>query len=255
MLLSAPPPLSSRGIVLIDGDIVAYRAAYSAEDRSEIEAQLKVDEVIDWIVKRCCYSPEIEEFSVYLTGQGNFRYDISTTHTYKGNRKDKVSPKYLGFSRWYLQDNYGAIVSSGEEADDLIAIAATEAGPSAVVASIDKDMLQIPCFHYNFRKNEWHQVSEFEGLMFFYEQILTGDRADNIVGLKGIGPVKAKRILADCDKEQDLWDAVVTAYDGDEERVTENARLLWLRRQQNELWVPPSSREEPEQSEQGTGQD
>ena len=91
--------------------------------------------------------------------------------------------------------------------------------------------------------------------MFFYEQILTGDRADNIVGLKGIGPVKAKRILADCDKEQDLWDAVVTAYDGDEERVTENARLLWLRRQRNEIWVPPSSREEPEQSEQGTGQD
>lgn len=254
MLLSSPPPLSSRGIVLIDGDIVAYRAAYSAEDGSEIEAQAKVDEVIDWIVKKCCYSPEIEEFSVYLTGQGNFRHDVATSYPYKGNRKDKESPKFLGFSRWYLQDNYGAIVSSGEEADDLISIKATEVGPSCVVASIDKDMLQIPCFHYNFKRDEWHEVSEQEGLLFFYEQILTGDRADNIVGLKGIGPVKAKKILKGCEEETDMWSAVLEAYSGDTDRVIENARLLWLRRRQDELWVPPYSREEPEQSKQDTDQ-
>lgn len=254
LLLSSPPPLSSRGKTLIDGDIVAYRAAYSSENSNEIDTMLKVDQVIDMIVKKCSYDPELDDYDIYLTGGGNFRYDVAVTHPYKGNRKDKVSPKYLGHARWYLQDNYSAIVSSGEEADDLIAIEATSVGPSCVVASIDKDMLQIPCFHYNFRRDEWHEVSPFEGLQFFYEQILTGDRADNIVGLKGIGPVKAKKILTECETEDDLWEAVLQAYDGDIDRVIENARLLWLRRRQEELWLPPSSREEPEQSKQDTGQ-
>jgi len=255
LLLSSPPPLSSRGKTLIDGDIVAYRAAYSSDDKNEIDTQLKVDQVINTIIKQCSYDAELDDYSIYLTGGDNFRYDVAVSYPYKGNRKDKTSPKYLGHARWYMQYNYDAIVSSGEEADDLIAIEATSIGPSCVVASIDKDMLQIPCFHYNFKRDEWHQVSEFEGLHFFYEQILTGDRADNIVGLKGIGPVKAKKILTECETEDDLWEAVLQAYDGNIDRVIENARLLWLRRQQEELWLPPSSREEKELSEQDTGQD
>lgn len=160
--------------------------------------------------------------------------------------------KYLGYARWYLQDNYSAILSSDEEADDLIGIASSVEGPSCVVASIDKDMLQLPCYHFNFRTNVWQQVSEFEGLSFFYEQILTGDRADNIIGLHRVGPVKAKKILSECETEEDLWNAVVEAYDGNIERVVENARLLWLRREEGQLWQPPQ--EEPEQSKQDTGQ-
>ncbi len=33
---------------------------------------------------------------------------------------------------------------------------------------------------------------------------------------------------------------VVKAYDGDEGRVLENARLLWLRRYENQMWEPPN---------------
>ncbi len=41
----------------------------------------------------------------------------------------------------------------------------------------------------------------------------------------------------------EMWNVVVDAYDGDEERVIENARLLWLRREEGELWEPPTRRE------------
>jgi DNA polymerase-1 len=112
-----------------------------------------------------------------------------------------------------------------------------------VVASIDKDMLQLPCWHFNFGRNEWTKVSPEEGIKFFYTQILTGDRADNIVGLHGIGPKKAEKLLQDCHTEEDLWDAVVKAYDGDTDRVTENARLLWLRRYEGQIWEPVVKRE------------
>ena len=107
------------------------------------------------------------------------------------------------------------------------------------MASIDKDMLQLPCWHFNFGRNEWTKVEPFEGLKFVYHQMLTGDRADNIIGLQGIGPKKADKLLQDCHTEEDLWTTVLKAYDGDTERLVENARLLWLRRYDNELWEPP----------------
>jgi DNA polymerase-1 len=138
-----------------------------------------------------------------------------------------------------MVEKWGAIVSDGEEADDLIGIAATKYGPDTVVASIDKDMLQIPCRHFNFTRNEWTEVSELEGTKFFYKQILTGDSADNIVGLHGIGPKKASTLIDGLNTEEEMWDCVVKMYNGDVERVVENARLLWLRRKEGELWEPP----------------
>ena len=234
----------SKGKVLIDGDIIAYRAAFATQDKSLEDTTRKVDEIIGSILSETIDLPfpSKEEFEVYLTGSGNFRYDIAKSHEYKGNRKDVEKPKYLPAARAHLSLDYSAVVSEGEEADDLISKKAAELNYNCVVASIDKDMLQIPCWHYNFVRDEWKRVGEFEGLKFFYTQILTGDTADNIVGLFRVGPVKAEKILKGCKTEDDLWEAVVKAYDGDFERVIENARLLWLRRQENELWTPPNER-------------
>jgi len=50
-------------------------------------------------------------------------------------------------------------------------------------------------------------------------------------------------MLDGVDNELDLWDAVLKAYDGDVDRVVENARLLWLRRTEGELWEPPDNRQ------------
>lgn len=227
------------GKVLVDGDIVAYRAAFSAQDLFPEDARRKVDDLMLYILGETLVFHTPSDYEVFLTGKGNFRYDIAKAAPYKGNRKDVAKPIHLSLCRDYLVDKWGAIVSKGEEADDLIAIAATEYGPDTVVASIDKDMLQIPCKHFNFSTGAWSDVSEFEGLKFFYKQILTGDRADNIVGLYRIGPVKAEKMLEGCDDEEGLWDAVLKAYDGDLDRVVENARLLWLRRKEGQLWQPP----------------
>lgn len=183
--------------------------------------------------------PAPSDYKVYLTGKDNFRFDIAKSFPYKGNRKDNDKPIHFYHVREYLVDEWGAIVSKGEEADDLIAIEATRLGPDTVVASVDKDMLQIPCKHFNFTNGNWNDVSEWEGLKFFYTQILTGDRADNIVGLYRVGPVKAKKMLEGCETEEDLWQQVLKAYDNDIDRVIENARLLWLRRREGELWEPP----------------
>lgn len=225
--------------VLIDGDIVAYRAAFATQDDLPKDAEEKTEVLLDYILEETLDFPTPDQFEVYLTGRDNFRHEIAKSHPYKGNRKSVEKPIHLGHVRDYMVQKFNATVSEGEEADDLIAIEATRCGPETVVASIDKDMLQIPCKHFNFSKNEWTTVDEWSGLQFFYTQILTGDRADNIIGLYRVGPVKAGKLLGDCTTEQELWEACVKAYDGDVDRVIENARLLWLRRYEGELWEPP----------------
>ena len=228
--------------VLIDGDIIAYRAAFSTQDLLPKDATDKVEDLLDYILEQTVLFPDPDDYQVYLTGSGNFRHDIAKSHVYKGNRKEADKPIHLSHVRQYLIDNHRAIVSNGEEADDLIAIEATRLGPSTIVASIDKDMLQIPCRHYNFNKNLWTDVGEWDGLKFFYKQILMGDAADNIIGLYKVGPVRADKMLDGCRTEQDLYDRCVAAYSGDKDRVIENARLLWLRRFEGQIWQPPDMR-------------
>ena len=229
----------AKGKVLVDGDILAYRAAFATQDDLPKDAEEKIEILLDFVLEETLDFVTPDQFEVYLTGSTNFRFDVAKSYPYKGNRKASDKPKHLRHVRDYMIDKFGAIVSEGEEADDLIAIEATRCGPNTVVASIDKDMLQIPCWHFNFNRKEWTQVSEWQGDLFFYTQILTGDAADNIKGLKGIGPVKAAKLLEGITSEEGLWEACVKAYDGDTDRIIENARLLWLRRYEGELWQPP----------------
>lgn len=234
---------------IVDGDIVAYRAAaHKVEvdgvkrECTEIEALEYANAFMKEILAECSFYNETGDYSVYLTGKGNFRFDIAKTAVYKGNRSDKPKPNYLQSVRKYLTDEWGAVTSEGEEADDLIAIDAAKTGYKACVATIDKDMLQIKGLHYNLTKKTFTLMDYFDGLHWFYKQILMGDAADNIKGLHRVGPVKAEDMLVHCSNEKELYQTVVHKYDGDEERVLENARLLWLRRTEGEIWEPPHHR-------------
>ena len=227
--------------IIIDGDIVAYRASFASISFDEHYLEQKIDELISYILEECSFYCSTGDYVIYLTGKGNFRKEIAKTAEYKGNRKSVEKPIFLEQARDYLQKKYNAIISSGEEADDLIAMEATRIGSEVIVASVDKDMLQLPALHFNFNRKDdkWTLVKEFEGLKFFYTQIITGDSADNIKGIFRVGPVKAKAMLEDCDDEASLWEAVVKAYEGNTERVIENGRLLWLRRYEGQIWEPP----------------
>jgi len=183
---------------------------------------------------------DCEEHEFFLTGKTNFRHDIAVTEPYKGNRKDVKKPKHLPLLREYLQTAWGATVSDGQEADDDIAIRATELKDDCIIVSIDKDFMQVPTWHYNFVKKVKKYVTPEEGLRFFYKQILTGDAADNIKGIHRVGDVKATKMLADAVTEQELYQCCVEAMG--KERVLENARLLWLRREANQIWEPPDEK-------------
>ena len=224
-------------IALLDADILCYRVAATTEDEPEGYALTTMATSLEDLM--LFDLEDVYEFELYLTGKNNFRYEIAKTAPYKGNRVDKPRPKHLPALREYVKWAFGAVETDGQEADDAIAIRATELGvDECVIVSIDKDFLQVPGWHYNFNKREKTWVTPEQGLRFFYSQVLTGDIADNVKGAPGIGPKKAEKILADAKTEYDLYQSCVEVMG--EERVLEDARLLWLRRYENQMWEPPN---------------
>jgi hypothetical protein len=91
-------------------------------------------------------------------------------------------------------------------------------------------------------KAKTEYVDEFSGYKAFCTQLLTGDRVDNIPGLEGIGPVKAEKALKGAKTKEELLQAVWKVYQEKEhgiEYLTEQGQLLWLRRSEGEIWLPP----------------
>lgn len=228
-------------IALIDGDVVVYRVGFASENQSEAQNCINAELVIQDILN----ATGADSYKVYLSDslENNFRYHID--NNYKANRKNSPKPRHYDSLRLFLQHEFKAEYTRGQEADDALGISQCSKGMEGktIIASIDKDLLQIPGLHYNMVSGETREVTYDEGIRHFYKQLLTGDRVDNIFGVDRIGPVKAARALAGLRDEADLFGCVKCLY-ADDERLLRNGRLLWIRRVENELWEFPNVEEE-----------
>lgn len=229
----------NKALALIDGDILVYRVGFSTNEPDEEKFALsRMGNFVDRLIRL----EGIETYEGYLTGKNNYRSEIATEQAYKGNRKDARKPVHYDSLREYLISKWGFTVVNGQEADDAMGIKAYELPEdSSCIMTIDKDLDMIRGWHYNFVKEDLYYVTEKEAIKNFYIQILTGDRVDNIPGIKGIGPVKAKKILENCTTEKSLFKAVSEKYDHDIDKLTERGRLLWIRRKEKQLWKPPNT--------------
>jgi len=222
-------------IALIDGDILTYRVGFAYNEEGFALARHMLGETIQTI----CEELKTEDFELFITGKTNFRNDYAVTEPYKGNRKGDKPVHYQELRDYMLE--IGAVLVEGQEADDAIAIRATELGDLCFMVSIDKDFDQLRGWHYNFVKKQQYYISQTHGTLNFYMQFLTGDRIDNIIGVKGIGAVKAKKLL-EGKTEREMYEICVEKL-GSEERAIENGILLWLRRHEGQIWTPPAKEE------------
>jgi 5'-3' exonuclease len=205
---------------------------------------------------------QTKDYKAFLSASGpHYRHEIYPA--YKANRKAE-KPTHYHRLRDYLLETHGAELVLDQEADDALGIEQThqmndydghpvEGGTTGYagypcIVTIDKDLDQIPGWHYNFVKKEKYWVTPDYGLRYFYEQILQGDRIDNIPGLYGIGPVKARALLAACKTEREMYDVVLREYERapiarsgatSEAAVLLRGRLLKIRTKEGELWQPP----------------
>ena len=140
------------------------------------------------------YDESSEPIMYFTDSDGNFRKQLSSLIPYKGNRKNYVRPYWFNAIKEMLKDRYNCVQAVEEEADDCLGRDGTN-GQDCVIASLDKDMLTIPGKHLNWVRRTITNISEREAMFNFYSQLLQGDVADNVVGIKGMGPVRANKHL------------------------------------------------------------
>lgn len=229
-------------LVLVDGDILCYRAAFATQEKPQEECAEVLERLLVSILDNTVVFPTEDQFKVFLTGQSNFRHKLFDS--YKMQRKEQEKPKHIEYAREWLVENYGAVVSEGCEADDLIATEAALLGlpEETVIVSLDKDFKTVNAWLYNFVKDIWHYQTEGEAIKFFYMQVLMGDRTDNFFGIPRVGPAKAAEILKGKTTEEEMYEVVKEAYmkhSLTEEYLLINARMAWLQRYKGQLWKPP----------------
>lgn len=236
--------------LLIDGDIVAYQAAVSAETpvnwgdglwtlhAYEEEVVAKIEQHLSLIIGDLHF----DKIQVAISDIKNFRKDVDPQ--YKANRKNIRKPMLLQFAKDYLFEKYDGLIYPNLEADDVLGIELTS-DPDCVIWSTDKDLKTITGVHL-VDGELTHIESQVSDYWFLY-QTLVGDLTDNYQGCPKVGPKTAEKILdKDCS-----WDAVVAAYikAGLSETVAlQNARLARILRagEYNKetgeviLWTPPN---------------
>ena len=235
-------------LLLIDGDIIAYKAAASAETpinwgdglwtlhSFEQDVEIRLCDQIDKLLDEA----PVQDCVVALSDRENYRKELASY--YKANRKDVRKPMLLQWAREYLIEKYNTIIYRRLEADDVLGILST-ANTDTIVWSEDKDLLTVPAKHWI--NGEVVTVTEEEANYNFFFQTLVGDSTDNYSGCPTVGPKTANKLLSNGCR----WDKVVAAYESkglSEEVALENARLARILRNgeydtdtgEVKLWMP-----------------
>jgi 5'-3' exonuclease len=145
--------------------------------------------------------------------------------TYKANREKAPATYYEQLTRVkqrLVRDGYLLWTSEGYEADDIIATAtdaALEAGHEVLIATSDKDLLQLVADKVHvLRTHTWETWDIPKVVEKFGVQparlgmwlALVGDKADNVPGCPLVGPKVATSLVTDYPSWPALWEAVNT---------------------------------------------
>lgn len=258
--------------VLVDGDIILYRACLACETQhynvfyKDMEEYGPINEepfrykkeADNWIQKQTDKEDKIalpfgissSELKVALYNIKSMLASIedelgSVPDVFiggKDNFRKKISgdykagrnrrPIFLDDAKEYMVKKHGATIVDGMETDDMLGI---EQDPNSIIASIDKDLLMIPGEHYHIVKKEFTVVTQEEGMQTFLKQVISGDRVDNIPGIPGMGPATIAKLGQL--EPQDVADLYEDHY-GEliaEAILDKTAKLIWIMRNKSDI--------------------
>jgi len=251
--------------LIIDGDIIAFQACAASEkaikwdddlwtlQTDEWEAKHKAHTSVERIIAKAKEYFDVGYVHIAISSTTNFRKDVYPD--YKANRVNKRKPMCIREVVAHLGTKYPVKVWTGIEADDVMGIWATmNPDQEVLIYSADKDMATIPgAWHMRNLDDEPLKITQLEADRNWFTQALTGDSVDNYAGIKGVGPVKAKKILAGAATALEMWERTLKAFVGagytQEECLTQVrlARILRhgdynIQSAEVKLWSPEWSR-------------
>lgn len=209
--LGGPLQVTSETTLLIDGDVIAYRAAAAVQKNEEdgfgyIRPFANITEgtaAVEQMILNLMAGLDASHIKVVLSDpEVNWRLQLAPS--YKSNRADVARPLLLGHLKSYLRATFGAFHWPTLEADDVLGILAT--GPISwegrtVVVGKDKDFKTIPGLHHtlgdvdSFGKPIVKEISLEAADRWHLVQTLAGDRVDGYEGCPGLGVERAQRVI------------------------------------------------------------
>lgn len=191
-------------ICLLDADFIKH----IAESRAE---KIITSEFIDdpEVIRNCYVTCALEICEELVFGirdpiifcfsgksSNTFRHHLAIQKKYKGNRPPKEL-YVLGCMSEIVQrilKEYVGLLFDDLEADDILCMLQNE---HTYIHSKDKDLRQVPGWHYDRENHCLINVSSAEAVRFLATQLITGDTVDAISGIEGYGIKKAEAILKD----------------------------------------------------------
>lgn len=203
--------------VIVDTDILIYKAAvlneyeiqWDEETTSQVLDKDRAVRAIEGELHKLLKKTSTDKYLLVISHDLNFRYGVLPTYKYQ--RQDIKEPELREWLKQYCRDNHPWLTYPWCEGDDVMAMVATSDPEKYIMATIDKDLLQVPGIHYHWSKDELSVIEDDEADWWFYMQILMGDPCDGYKGIPGIGPVKAERILEGVPMS-DAWPVVLAQY-------------------------------------------
>lgn len=246
------------GVTLIlDGDGPCYRATSSAAKLETAIRRFETEVLTTMFLTGCT------DVEIHLTPKHCLKCDRAlypSAKPYQGNRKGKAKPPLLEVLRHHLltvglphREDWRIQGSAYFEADDTMMMSSYRLQEQGLIWSDDKDLCITP-YPYWMAKSARASVldSPFgfitltctstgslkiigHGRKFFWTQMLMGDSADNIQGLKRLngklcGPAGAYAALEKMEDERACAEFVLRAFQANQQNPLAEAELLWLRR-------------------------
>jgi hypothetical protein len=249
--------------LIVDADGPAYAAAATVKTLSTGLRKFQS------MMLTQMFLAQAERLELHLTASTSHkagRFNIIAAKPYQGNRDGKAKPALLEplrqaiahESNWLPE--YTATMHHLLEADDGMIQSAYVHGENGVIWSEDKDLRLTPYNYFCRKTNTIIKVGGFGSLYmdytssgsakclgygpkFFWAQMLMGDTADNIQGVKRLdgklcGPVAAFNYLDKWDTENACANQVIDAYRAIDQNPIPEGWLLWLlRREGDTFWI------------------
>lgn len=216
-------------------DKIDKLSEYEIEDTQEAEPAEHAFHILNNHIKFIINSFWCDEVVYMISGKENFRNSLPLPTQYKSNRSNLIRPLLLKDVQKYAWKKYKAIVSDGDECDDMqiyMGYEILKRGDIPVVCSIDKDSKAYSGLSlFNPDKPELGvQVIPDLGVILEDEkgkvrangikqyglQMLVGDSVDGfkpteLCGVK-FGEKSAMKLLEPCKTEKEVLEVVVSKY-------------------------------------------